>query len=127
MEASNGGDRPTGSATSIKCDIYLAAVGRKPNTASLNLPAVGILTDEYGGIVVDSRLRTTARGGNVYAAGDVVGRPFLASTGTAQGFQAVEGMFQTDENRLSEALGGGGGSEQGCQEGGRALPLVLRG
>ncbi len=109
LEASNGGDRPTGSATSIKCDIYLAAVGRKPNTASLNLPAAGILTDEYGGIVVDSRLRTTARGGNVYAAGDVVGRPFLASTGTAQGFQAVEGMFQTDENRLSEALGGAEG------------------
>ena len=93
----NGGNRPTGSATSIKCDIYLAAVGRKPNTSNLNLAAAGIQIDEYGGIIVDSRLRSTAMNGNVYAAGDVLGRPFLASTGTAQGFAAIEGMFEEDE------------------------------
>jgi NAD(P) transhydrogenase len=95
--SNDGGNRPTGSATSIKCDIYLAAVGRKPNTSNLNLAAAGIQIDEYGGIIVDSRLRSTAMNGNVYAAGDVLGRPFLASTGTAQGFAAIEGMFEEDE------------------------------
>lgn len=97
LEAKGGGKRPTNASLSIKCDIYLAAVGRKPNTASLNLQAAGIDTDEYGGILVDSSLRTTARGGNVYAAGDVVGRPFLASTGMAQGFAAINSMFLRDE------------------------------
>ena len=52
-------------------------MGRKPNTAELNLSAAGIKTDSYGGIEVDSQLKSTASGGNVYGAGDVLGRPFL--------------------------------------------------
>mmetsp|Transcript_9221 Transcript_9221/g.20187 ORF Transcript_9221/g.20187 Transcript_9221/m.20187 type:complete len:613 (+) Transcript_9221:83-1921(+) len=93
LEARGGGERPSGESTSLKCDIYLAAVGRKPNTANLNLQAAGIKADQYGGIEVDSDLKSTATGGNVYAAGDVLGRPFLASTGMAQGFAAVKSMF----------------------------------
>ena len=77
IEAKGGGDRGTSASTDIKCDIYLAAVGRKPNTAELNLSAAGIKTDSYGGIEVDSQLKSTASGGNVYGAGDVLGRPFL--------------------------------------------------
>ncbi len=96
LEAKGGGDRPTGAATSLKCDIYIAAVGRKPNTANLNLPAAGIRPDTYGGIEVDSELSAGASGGNVYAAGDVLGRPFLASTGMAQGVAAIQSMFQED-------------------------------
>lgn len=75
---------------------YIAAVGRKPNTQSLNLAAAGVKVDEYGGILVDSSLKATASGDNVYAAGDVVGRPFLASTGMAQGIAAIVSMFNTD-------------------------------
>eukprot|EP00579_Thalassiosira_antarctica_P022819 CAMPEP_0201981416 /NCGR_PEP_ID=MMETSP0904-20121228/73559_1 /ASSEMBLY_ACC=CAM_ASM_000553 /TAXON_ID=420261 /ORGANISM="Thalassiosira antarctica, Strain CCMP982" /LENGTH=604 /DNA_ID=CAMNT_0048533985 /DNA_START=76 /DNA_END=1890 /DNA_ORIENTATION=- len=96
LEAKGGGDRPTNAASSIKCDIYIAAVGRKPNTAGLNLSAAGVNTDSYGGIEVNSELKTTSIGGNVYAAGDVVGRPFLASTGLAQGVAAIKGMFSED-------------------------------
>lgn len=59
-------------------------MGRTPNTGNLQLDKVGIDVDEYGGLIVDSDLRTTACGGNVYGAGDVLGRPFLASTGVAQ-------------------------------------------
>lgn len=98
LEAKGGGKRPQGLATEIKAHAYLAAVGRKPNTSKLNLPAVGIELDEYGGIVVDSSLCSTSTSGNVYAAGDVVGRPFLASTGTAQGIAAVNAMFRTTDN-----------------------------
>jgi NAD(P) transhydrogenase len=58
------------------------------------LQAVGVRTDEYGGIVVDSQLRTSVN--NVYAAGDVLGRPFLASIGVAQGRAAVTTMFASE-------------------------------
>jgi NAD(P) transhydrogenase len=93
LEAKGGGARPSGAATTVKCDIYLAAVGRKPNTASLNLQAAGIKADAYGGIEVDCELKASSSGGNVYAAGDVLGRPFLASTGMAQGVAAIRTMF----------------------------------
>jgi hypothetical protein len=77
-------------------------VGRKPNTAQLNLPAAGIRVDEYGGILVNSRLCTTAASGTVYAAGDVLGRSFLASTGVAQAQAAVEVMFDNVNHRSSK-------------------------
>jgi pyruvate/2-oxoglutarate dehydrogenase complex dihydrolipoamide dehydrogenase (E3) component len=51
----------------------LAAVGRVPNTETLNLPSAGIETDRNGFIKVNERLETTAPG--VYALGDVKGGP----------------------------------------------------
>ena len=66
LEAKGGGDLPRGSMTELKCDIYLAAVGRKPNTGNLNLQAAGIQVDEYGGILVDSRLCSTAPQGKLF-------------------------------------------------------------
>lgn len=91
LEGSKGTPRPRGCVTEVMCDAYLAAVGRKPNTSGLNLQAIGVEVDEYGNIKVDSELQTTCP--NVYAAGDVLGRPFLASTGLAQGISAVDNMF----------------------------------
>ena len=106
LEAKGGGARPSGAKTSVRCDIYLAAVGRKPNTASLNLQAAGVKTDSYGGIEVDSELKASSSGGNVYAAGDVLGRPFLASTGMAQGFAAIRIMFNGEANSSAETSKG---------------------
>ncbi|QKG55424.1 mercuric reductase [Hymenobacter sp. BRD128] len=51
----------------------LVAVGRRPNSDSLNLEATGIQTDEKGYIQVNSRLQTSAR--HIYALGDVHGGP----------------------------------------------------
>jgi pyruvate/2-oxoglutarate dehydrogenase complex dihydrolipoamide dehydrogenase (E3) component len=51
----------------------LAAVGRVPNTETLNLSSGGIETDKNGFIKVNDRLETTAPG--VYALGDVKGGP----------------------------------------------------
>lgn len=93
LVAKDGGPLPSGRDMELKCDAYLAAVGRKPNTSSLNLQCAGIQVDEYGGILVDSRLRATTKKQNVYGAGDVLGRPFLASTGVAQGIAAIGAMF----------------------------------
>jgi NAD(P) transhydrogenase len=79
--------------------IFRRNKSRKPNTANLNLAAAGIQIDGYGGIEVDSNLCTTAKAGNVYAAGDVLGRPFLASTGVAQGVASIAAMFAPDDQK----------------------------
>jgi len=51
----------------------LLAVGRKPNTEDLNLPAAGIDTNQQGNVKVNHQLETNVPG--VYALGDVKGGP----------------------------------------------------
>jgi len=51
----------------------LVAVGRTPNTDSLNLSAVGIKTDSAGHVQVNDRLETSVPG--IWALGDVKGGP----------------------------------------------------
>ena len=47
----------------------------------------------------------------MYAAGDVLGRPFLASTGMAQGVAAIRSMFREDLAAREEAPVGEGGAD----------------
>ena len=97
-------DRSDNCVQEIKCDAYVAAVGRLSNTDNLNLECAGIEVDEYGGIAVDNLLRAKGtKDQNVYGAGDVLGRPFLASTGVAQGVAAVKNMFpvNNEDNKFS--------------------------
>ncbi|MDO4684161.1 MAG: FAD-dependent oxidoreductase [Candidatus Saccharibacteria bacterium] len=54
-------------------DAVLLATGRRPATASLNLPAAGVATDERGAVVVDETLRTSQP--HIWAMGDVTGGP----------------------------------------------------
>ncbi len=67
------GRRVVSEAGSFDTDAVLVAVGRKPETAALDLPAAGIATDDRGFIVVDDHLRTSAEG--VWAVGDINGGP----------------------------------------------------
>lgn len=69
----------------------VVAAGRVGNTEDLGLADVGVATDERGRIVVDERYRTTAPG--IYAAGDVVGPPALASVAMEQGRVAACDAF----------------------------------
>jgi len=97
--------RPANCVQEIKADAYIAAVGRIANTEKLNLPAANIEMDEYGGIKVDSKLRAVGPvDGNVYGAGDVLGRPFLASTGVAQGVATVRNMFPMDMPFMKDSI-----------------------
>lgn len=64
-------DSQDGMPYHIEADIVLLAVGRKPNTKSLNLPAAGIATNDRGAIIVDDNLQTNVA--NIYAMGDVKG------------------------------------------------------
>ena len=72
---------------SILSDKVLVALGRIANVDGLNLDAAGIALTARGHIQVDDNLRTTAKG--VYAAGDVVGPPALASVSMEQGRRAA--------------------------------------
>src|SRR5262249_42211320 len=51
----------------------LLAIGRTPNSDTLNLPAAGIETDAKGFIKANSRLETNMNG--IYAIGDIKGGP----------------------------------------------------
>lgn len=68
----------------VTSDMLLFAAGRVGETDGLNLGAVGIDCDHRGRITVDPKTLQTSVP-NVYAAGDVIGFPSLASTSMEQG------------------------------------------
>lgn len=59
------------------------SIGRTGATGSLNLPAAGIEADDRGRLIVDEHYRTDVP--HIYAVGDVIGFPSLASTSLEQG------------------------------------------
>ncbi len=64
----------TGDETrTVQGSHLLVAIGRTPNTDSLNVPAAGIATDKRGFIRVNSKLETSVEG--VFALGDIKGGP----------------------------------------------------
>ncbi len=73
---------------SFPADKVLVAVGRRPFTDSLNLPAAGIELDDKKRIKVDAHLKTTAPG--VWAIGDVVAGPMLAHKAEEDGVAVAE-------------------------------------
>jgi NAD(P) transhydrogenase len=82
-------DTPTGvvanlmSKKKISGDALLYAVGRQGNVEELDLPAAGLEADDRGRIPVSPCYRTKQP--NIYAAGDVIGFPSLASVSMEQG------------------------------------------
>src|SRR5208283_1202133 len=75
------------SGKQIVSDKVLCSVGRTGATQSLRLDAVGLTADGRGRIAVNEWFQTAVP--HLYAAGDVVGFPSLASTSTEQGRFAV--------------------------------------
>jgi NAD(P) transhydrogenase len=75
----------------ISGGALLYAVGRSGNVDQLNLPAVGIEPDSRGRIPVDKDFRTKVSG--IFAVGDVIGFPSLASVSMEQGRIAVARAF----------------------------------
>jgi NAD(P) transhydrogenase len=67
----------------IQGDALLYAVGRSGNVDALNLANVGIEADARGRIPVDKDYRTKTP--NIFAVGDVIGFPSLASVSMEQG------------------------------------------
>jgi NAD(P) transhydrogenase len=111
------------SKRTVRADRVLVAAGRDANTHSLALDKIGVEVDESGLVKVDETYQTAAPG--VYAAGDVVGFPALASTSMHQGRLAVRhaaGLDTEPTRALPLALytipelSGVGLSENECRE-----------
>ncbi|MUH73711.1 Si-specific NAD(P)(+) transhydrogenase [Psychrosphaera haliotis] len=87
----------------MKADCILFANGRTGNTDSLNLPSVNLEANSRGCLAVDSTYKTSAD--NVFAVGDVIGYPSLASAAYDQGRIAAEYMLNLPtEGQLIEDI-----------------------
>jgi len=78
----------------VRADGLLYAVGRQANTDLLNLEAAGLHTDSRGRLSVNEWFSTDVP--HIYAAGDCIGFPALASTSMEQGRLAACHMFRAN-------------------------------
>ncbi len=90
------------SGKSIVTDMLLYSMGRVSNTEELNLAAIGIATDKTGLIKVNEHYQTEVP--SVYAAGDVIGFPGLASTSMEQGRLAACHAFHVTQSTLPKVM-----------------------
>jgi NAD(P) transhydrogenase len=79
------------SKKTLSGDALLYAVGRQGNVSDLNLDAAGIQADDRGRLKVDAEYRTTQP--HIFAVGDVIGFPSLASVAMEQGRIAAAHAF----------------------------------
>ena len=83
------------SGDQLSVDAVLVASGRKSNTETLNLAAPGVTVGDRGIIPVDASYRTNVP--HIFAAGDVIGFPALASTSMQQARHAIRAAFHGAE------------------------------
>jgi len=86
----------------VQGDALLYAVGRQANGDRLNLAAVGLEPDSRGRVKVNASFQTAVP--NIYAAGDVIGFPALASTSMEQGRLAGNHMFGVSVSQVPELI-----------------------
>ncbi len=79
------------SGKTLVAEALLYAIGRQPNTDRLNLESLGIQLRDRGQVTVNECFQSTVP--HIYAAGDIVGFPSLASTSMEQGRMAACHMF----------------------------------
>lgn len=80
---------------SFDVDMFLYAAGRSGNIKELDIEKVGLKTGKRETISVNTQYQTNIP--NIYAAGDVIGYPSLASTSMEQGRIAVAHIFKTED------------------------------
>ena len=80
--------RDGGKADTLKADVVLVAIGRRPFTDKLGLDKVGVTVDERGFIPVDEDYQTNVEG--IYAVGDVIGGAMLAHKAEDEGSVCAE-------------------------------------
>lgn len=86
----------------VVSEMVLVSAGRQGAVDKLNLHAVGLDADKYGRIKVNEFGQTAVP--NIYAVGDVVGFPSLASTGMTQGRKATSHAFGIKDQTLNVPL-----------------------
>jgi pyruvate/2-oxoglutarate dehydrogenase complex dihydrolipoamide dehydrogenase (E3) component len=80
-----------GKTVSVAAEEILFALGRVPNTASLDLPNAGVTT-ENGRIVTDDTMRTSAP--HIFAAGDCTGPHEIVHIAIQQGEIAIQNILK---------------------------------
>ncbi|MAK61845.1 MAG: glutathione-disulfide reductase [Ponticaulis sp.] len=78
--------------STLKADVIMMAVGRRPAIEGLGLEAVGIETSKNGAIIVDEYSRTNVE--NMWAIGDVTDRVNLTPVAIREGQAFAETVFQ---------------------------------
>lgn len=90
------------SGKKVKADAFLWAAGRSGNTAHLALENIGLKPNSRGQIEVDHEYRTAVE--NVYAVGDVIGWPSLASAAYDQGRAAAAIIASPEDFRHVDSV-----------------------
>lgn len=90
------------SGKTLRADSLLYCVGRQGSTEGLQLEKAGLKADERGRIKVNEHFQTEVP--NIYAAGDVIGFPALASTSMEQGRVAACHMFGERYEQVHDLL-----------------------
>ena len=121
------------SGKSLLVDTVLFAAGRQGVTDDLSLENVGIEADNRGRIIVNENYQTEVP--HVYAAGDVIGFPSLASTSMEQGRAAACHAFGSEAHTQPELFPYGiyavpeismvGLTEQECNERGISYEIGI--
>ncbi len=99
----NGGERVKihlGSGKQIITEKALYSIGRTGATSALNLPAAGLDVDDRGRLRVNKQFQTEIS--HIYAVGDVIGFPSLASTSMEQGRLATCHAFGVETRVIPE-------------------------
>ena len=78
-------------------DCLLWAIGRRPNTAALDLPGAGVATTPRGHVVVDAFQNTNVEG--IHAVGDVTGKAQLTPVAIAAGRRLADRLFGGQADR----------------------------
>lgn len=87
------------SGKKVQANALLYAVGRQANGDLIGLEAAGLQPDPRGKVIVNAEYQTTVP--HIYAAGDVIGFPALASTSMEQGRLASCHMFGAPSQNMS--------------------------
>ena len=90
------------SGKTVRADALLYAIGRQGATSELTLDRAGLGVDQRGRIRVNEQFQTEVP--HIYAAGDVIGFPALASTSMEQGRSAACHMFGERVEKVSRLL-----------------------
>ncbi|NHN64476.1 dihydrolipoyl dehydrogenase [Haloarcula sp. JP-Z28] len=95
VEEADGGVRvhaetEDGDEVAVTGDDVLVALGRRPNTDTLNVDAAGIETDDNGFIVTDDTLATSAEG--VWAQGDIADNAMFKHAGDYETQVTIENV-----------------------------------
>jgi NAD(P) transhydrogenase len=89
-----------GSSKQVVAEKALYSIGRTGNTSKLNVLAAGLPADDRGRLIVNEHYQTGVP--HIYAVGDVIGFPSLASTSMEQGRLAVCHAFKIPAKAVPE-------------------------